>query len=34
MIIAEPLGFREFGGGAFGFAFESIGGGEVGVNDQ
>ena len=34
MIIAEPLGFHEFGKGAFGFALEGIGGGEVGVNDR
>src|ERR1700730_15721765 len=34
MIIAERLGFREFGGGGFGFAFEGIDGGEVGVNDR
>ena len=34
MIVAQPTGFGEFGGGAFGFAFEGIGGGEVGVNDR
>ena len=31
-VAAQPTGFGEFGGGAFGLAFEGIGGGEVGVN--
>jgi hypothetical protein len=34
MIIAQPLGFREFGRGAVDLAFEGVGGGEVGVNDR
>ena len=31
IVAAQPSGFGEFGGGAFGLAFEGIGGGEAGV---
>jgi hypothetical protein len=34
MVVAEALGFRKFGGSPFGFAFEGIGGGEVGTSDR
>src|ERR1700759_128151 len=30
-VAAQPAGFGEFGRGPFGLAFESIGGGEIGV---
>jgi len=31
IVAGQPAGFGEFGGGAFGFAFERIGGGEPAV---
>ncbi len=34
IVAAQPAGFGEFGGGAFGLAFEGIGGGELGVNER
>jgi hypothetical protein len=34
IVAAQPPGFAEFGGSAFGFASSGIGRGEMGVNDR